>query len=70
MPKYTYQFQSPVYIEEGIQDDKGRKVGTIRLKPVSIGWKPPSAQDFLTVSMDDFIAWITSSASGAKRTTR
>ena len=68
MPKYNYQFQSPAYIEEGIMDDTGKKLGTIRVKPVSISWKPSNARDFQTVRIDDFIAWITSPASGAKTT--
>ncbi len=68
MPKYSYQFQSPAYIEEGIIDDTGRKIGTIRVKPVSVGWKPPNAREFLTVDIDQFAAWITSPQSGARRT--
>ena len=68
MPKYNYQFQSPAYIEEGIMDDTGKKLGTIRVKPVSLAWKPANARDYLTVSMDDFIEWITSEESKSRKT--
>lgn len=68
MPKYNYQFQSPAYIEEGIMDDTGKKLGTIRVKPVSIAWRPAHARDYLTVSLDEFVAWITSPAANARKT--
>ena len=68
MPKYNYQFQSPAYLEEGIIDDTGRKLGTIRIKPVSIAWKPANARDYLTVPIDDFIDWIISPRAKAKLT--
>ena len=68
MPKYNYEFQSPAYLEEGILDDTGKKIGTIRIKPVSVAWKPPNAREFLTVSIDDFVIWITSPKAKARRT--
>lgn len=68
MPKYKRQFQSPEYIEEGIMNDAGRKVGTIRLKPVSVAWKPANAREYRTVPLDRFIEWITSDEAKARRT--
>jgi len=68
MPKYMYQFQSPTYIEERIVDDTGKKIGTIRIKPVSVAWKPANARDYQTVSIDDFITWIISPQANAKKT--
>ena len=68
MPKYTYQFKLPAYFEAGIVDHRGRKKVTIRVKPVSIAWKPASSRDFLTVPMDDFIAWITGPQARARVT--
>ena len=68
MPKYNYQFKSPAYTQEEIMDDSGKKLGTIRVKPVSIAWKPANAREYLTVPMDDFIVWNKSKQSGAKAT--
>ena len=68
MPKYNYSFQSPAFIEEGIIDDAGRKIGTIRIKPVSISWKPANAREFRSVPIDDFIAWVTDPKTNAKLT--
>ncbi len=68
MPKYNYQFHTPAYIEEGIWDDNGKKIGTLRIKPVSLSWKSVNAQEFRTVPLDKFIEWITSSDANAKRT--
>jgi len=68
MPNYDYSFQSPAFMEEGIIDDGGRKIGTIRIEPVSISWKPASAREFRTVAIDEFIAWITDPETKARQT--
>jgi hypothetical protein len=67
MPAYKNKFKSPSHIEEVIVDDSGT-IGTIRIKPVSILWKPSSERKFFRVSLIKFNDWITSKASGATRT--
>jgi hypothetical protein len=69
MPKYNNRFQSPTYLEETIQDENGTTVGSIRIKPSSVLWRPTNAQKFYAVSLDEFSTWITDPATGAKRTT-
>lgn len=65
MPKYTYSFASPKYREETIVDANGKVVGTVRLKPVSIAWRPANARRFYMVSIRTFTEWMESC--GAKR---
>lgn len=67
MPKYVNSFASPSYIEETIVNDSG-VVGTIRIKPSGVLWKPKGAQKYFAVPVDDFAAWITSPATGASKT--
>jgi hypothetical protein len=44
------------------------KLGTLRVKPGGLLWKPKRQQKFYSVSLEQFEAWITNSATGAKRT--
>ena len=67
VPKYTATFRKPEYVEVEVMDNGTRKVGTIRLKPVAVCWKPANASYFHTVSMDKFVEWITSEEAGARR---
>ena len=70
MPSYVNMFKSPAFIEEEIVDAQtGKKIGTIRVKPVAILWKPANKQDFHSVSLNDFVAWITSAAATSKKLT-
>jgi len=68
MPKYKNHFASPAFIEEKILDNDDKAVGTIRIKPVSISWKPRGKGQFLSVKLDDFVAWITDPKTKAKKT--
>jgi len=67
MPAYANKFESPKFIEEGILDKEDKRIGTIRIKPSSILWKPVGQQKFYSVSLDDFTKWIASSKTAAKR---
>jgi len=58
MPIYKNHFASSKFFERKILNEEGKVVGTIRLKPVSIAWKPRGRGKFFTVPLDDFIAWI------------
>jgi hypothetical protein len=70
MPDYVNQFKSPIYIEETILDEEGNTIGTIRIKPSGILWKPSGSPKYYSMPLDDFIAWITDKKTGAKRTTQ
>jgi len=67
MPKYSYSFKSPAYVEQKVVNDKGVVVGTIRIKPSSVCWKPKSGKQFYSVSLDDFAAWIMDKKTKANR---
>lgn len=67
MPKYKNSFKSPRYIEEVIFDSEGKTIGTIRIKPVSVAWKPAGQGKYFTVKLDDFTNWITGSGIDAQR---
>jgi len=67
VPKYLNRFQSMEYVDQTILDSRDKKLGTIRVKPSGVGWKPSGTQTFISVSLADFVTWITS-ASSAKKT--
>jgi len=60
MPKYNNSFASPDYIEEVIKDSQGMTIGTIRLKPSGVLWKPSGQHQYYNVTLAQFAAWITS----------
>ena len=68
MAKYKYEFAGPNFVEEKIVTRRGATVGFIRIKPVSVLWKPANEQLFYSVGLDDFVEWITTT--DAARTTR
>ncbi len=67
MPRYTNRFTSPKYLEETIENDDLGIVGTIRIKPSGVLWKPKGQQKYYRVDLDSFTSWITGTASGATR---
>ena len=68
MPKYKNQFIAPAYFEETIIDEGGNTIGTIRVKPSSVLWKPGGQRQFYTVSLNQFADWIISPTAKARRT--
>jgi hypothetical protein len=70
MPEYKNKFKGPAYIEEVIVDEDGTVIGTIRIKPSSVLWKPANAQKFFAVPLDKFAEWIASNGAGAKKVTK
>jgi len=70
MPKYNNQFARPEYIDHAIVNEHDRVVGTLRVKPVSISWKPAGQHNYYSVPLSDFTAWITNPATKARRNTR
>ena len=67
MPRYLNQFASPTFIEETVLDQTGGVVGTVRLKPSSVLWRPLGQHKFYSVSLDAFAKWITDPKTKATR---
>ena len=68
MPKYNNSFTTPTHIEETILDADDKVIGTIRIKPVSVLWKPKGQQKFFAVDLETFTKWITDPNTGASKT--
>lgn len=68
MPDYKNRFKTPVFREETILDIDGKVVGTIRIKPSSVLWKPKGAHQFFSVSLEDFAEWVTAESTKARKT--
>ena len=60
-------FKTSQYLDQTIVDENGATVGTIRLKPSGVAWKPKHAKRYYSKSLDDFQDWITSPSTKAKR---
>jgi hypothetical protein len=69
MPGYKNRFRIPEFIEGSIVVDGADNVvvGTIRVKPSSVLWKPKGAHVWYAVSLDKFREWITSEDAGARK---
>ena len=55
------------FTEETVVDETGTKVGTIRIRPSSVLWKPVNKRKFYSVSLKAFAAWITAEETAAKQ---
>jgi hypothetical protein len=60
MPAFTYRLQTPDFIDQEIVDSKGGKVGTIRLRPSGVLWKPANTHKFHCVTLQEFMDWMMS----------
>jgi hypothetical protein len=67
MPAYKNQFVRPDHHEHEILSSTGSKIGTIRLKPNRVLWKPVGAGKFFGVSLDKFKEWIIADETGARK---
>lgn len=67
MPPYVNKFEAPQHRTEVILDREDQMVGTIRIKPSGVLWKPVNAQSYYRVSLQNFIDWITDPNTGATR---
>ena len=67
MPPVVNKFVAPQNRTETILGPNGRVIGTIRIKPSGVLWKPSGAQSYHRVSLGDFIDWITNPNTGATR---
>lgn len=70
MPKYNNQFQEPGHYQHVIVDRHGTKIGTLRVKPGSLLWKPAGKQKFYAVPLGEFAKWIASAAAKASMVTQ
>ena len=68
MPEYKNSFRAPAYYEEVIIDEEGSVVGTIRIKPSSVLWKPKNAQKYFSVKLEKLTEWITDPDTKARKT--
>ncbi len=60
MPAYKNEFARPDHYEHEIITD-GKKIGTLRVKPVGLLWKPAGQQKYYSVTLEQFTGWITES---------
>ncbi len=67
MPQYKNSFRAPDHIEETIVDEHGAVIGTIRIKPSGVLWKPRGKQKFYRKSLDDLTDWMTNPKTKATR---
>jgi hypothetical protein len=59
MPEYKNAFKSPDHCDHAIVNgETGRAVGTLRVKPARLLWKPAWAREFTSVKLEDFVAWL------------
>ena len=69
MPKYTNYFASPEYTEQKVMDgNNGGALGTIRIKPSSVLWKPKNSRHCYSIPLQKFTDWITDKATKATKT--
>ena len=66
MPAYKNEFGRPAHYDHEILCATG-KLGTLRVKPGGLLWKPKGQQKFYSVSLEQFKEWITNPATGARR---
>jgi hypothetical protein len=68
MPYYKNQFQEPTYYEHTILDEKGKTIGTVRIKPSSILWKPVNAREFYSIPLQKFAELMQAASTKASKT--
>ncbi len=68
MPTYKNTFVRPVYEDHVIADEECSQIGTLRIKPSSILWKPAHNRKFYKVTLETFTRWITSDEANAEMT--
>jgi hypothetical protein len=67
MPTSVNKFAEPDHYDHEFAEEKtGNKVGTLRIKPSSILWKPKGAHQFHSVSLADFGEWMLTKKQVAK----
>lgn len=68
MPATKREFTGPNHIEATIRDiDSPQVVGTIRIKPSGVLWKPKGRQKFKWRSLDEFTEWMRDSSREVKK---
>lgn len=59
-------FREPNHTDILFNSAQGRLIGTLRIKPNAVAWKPANAQRFQAVNLSQFTTWILSSESGSR----
>ncbi len=67
MPNYRNHFSAPTYWEQAFYGRDGTLVGTLRVKPSSIMWRPAGSHTYYRVWLDRFADWMTAIQTRAKR---
>jgi len=69
MSKYVNTLEQPQHMEAKVLGPAPKRllIGTIRVKPSGILWKPAGQRQFYAVALETFGAWITSSQTRADR---
>jgi len=69
MPNYINKLEQPQHLEAKVLGPQPKRplIGTIRVKPSSILWKPAGQRQFHAVALDAFASWITSAEARAER---
>jgi len=69
MPNYVNILEQPQHMEAKVLGPAPRRplVGTIRVKPSTVLWKPAGQRQFYAVALDEFAEWITSPETRAVR---
>lgn len=72
MPKYNNSFRNPKHVEQTIVTEDGDTdnesvIGTVRLKPSTVLWKPSGAHRFFSVPLQKFTEWIQAPSTKATR---
>lgn len=65
--KYVNSFRNPTRIDHRILGPDRKLIGTLRVKPSGVLWRPADVRKFYGVKLGEFIKWITTEPSGAKR---
>lgn len=60
-------FREPNHTDIQFNNAQGRLIGTLRVKPNAVAWKPAGAQHFQAVNLNEFATWILSAESGSRR---
>ena len=70
MPKYNNAWIGNTAYDHEIAGPDDKKLGTLRVKPTGIGWKPANARQFHSVSLAKLTAWITDKGASGSRLTK
>jgi hypothetical protein len=65
---YTNSFKGPTRVDHRILGPDNKLIGTLRVKPSGVLWRPADVRRFYSVELAKFAEWITADSTGAERT--